>query len=285
MTRALIALNLAVFLMEAAIARSVAEVTPRLALELGASYSLATFGEMRWETLVTACFLHAGLLHLLVNMAVLGYAGPLAERTLGPARLAAVFLVSGVAGNAASMAVGFYLRSASYVLGASGAISGVIAAALVVAWRRFGYRHALTHALAAWLGAIVVFSVLSKIGGTASGDTNAAHAGGAVAGAVMAALFRRDARYSAGATNAIIAACTFVLVACIGVVAVRDRLDPFATMMLRERSEFTHDALADGRCGDAQAGLAAVERLRAAMAPVTSLRAAVEATCGHAAPR
>jgi hypothetical protein len=70
-------------------------------------------------------------------------------------------------------------------------------------------------------------------------------------------------------------------VACIALVAVRDRTDPFATLMLRDRSDFTREALADGRCGDAQAGLAAVERLRAMMAPVSSLRAAVEQTCGH----
>jgi rhomboid protease GluP len=286
-TRALISLNLAVFLMEAALARSLSDVTPRLALELGASYGLATIGEMRWETLVTACFLHAGLIHLLVNMVVLWNAGPLAERTVGSARLAAVFLLAGVVGNGAGVAVGWFERSgASYpMLGASGAISGLIAAALVMAWRSAGYRHRLTQALAAWLGVIVVFSVLSNFeGNPTSGAANAAHAGGALAGVAIAAIWRRNAHYTGAVTNAVVGACTLVLVGCIGVVAVRDRVDPFATMMLRERSEYTHDALADGRCGDAQAGLAAVERLRARMAPVTSLRAAVEATCGHVAP-
>ena len=38
------------------------------ALALGASYGPATLGEGRFETLVTACFLHAGFIHLAFNM-------------------------------------------------------------------------------------------------------------------------------------------------------------------------------------------------------------------------
>jgi rhomboid protease GluP len=282
-TRAIITLNVAVFLMEAAISRSFSDVSSRLALELGASYGLATVGEMRWETLVTACFLHAGLLHLGFNMVVLWLAGPVVERVLGSARMVVVYLVAGAAGNLLSVVFGWTQHSGGFTVGASGAISGVLAAALVAAWRLERWSGAHTQAVARWLGFVIVLGVLSNIDG--SRVDNAAHLGGALAGAAAAALWRRTTRYSPVATGIVVGACTAVLVGCIGVVAFRDRTDPFATMMLRERSDFTSDALADGRCGDAQAGLAAVERLRAKMAPVTSLRNAVEGTCGHLAPR
>jgi rhomboid protease GluP len=265
--------------MEAALAHSLSDLPPRLALELGASYGLATVGEMRWETLITACFLHAGVLHLAFNMLALWQAGPLVERAVGSARMAPMYLAAGIFGNALSVASGWWQHSASFTVGASGAISGVIAAALVVGWRVQGWSGPLTQAMARWLGFVVAFGVLSNFSG--SRIDNAAHVGGALAGAGIACLWRRDARYSKTATGAVVAACTAVLVGSIGVVAVRDRTDPFATWMLRDRADFASDAAAEGRCGDAHAGLRAVERLRARMAPVTSLRNRVEAACGH----
>lgn len=68
---------------------------------------------------------------------------------------------------------------------------------------------------------------------------------------------------------------------CIGIVGWHDRTDRFATMTLKERDEFTTDALMDGRCRDAHDGLLAVERLRSVLAPVTKLRDKVVAECGH----
>jgi rhomboid protease GluP len=276
----LLTLNVAVFAMEATLARSLSDLPPRLALELGASYGLATVGELRLETLVTACFLHAGLFHVGFNMLALWQAGPLVERTVGSARMAPMYLAAGVFGNVLSVVYGFWSHhTALYTLGASGAISGVLAAALVVGWRVQGWSGPLTQAMFRWLAFVVVFGVLSNRNG--GRIDNAAHVGGALAGAAIAALWQRGAGYSATATRVVLAACSGILVACIAVVAMRDRTDPFATLMLSDRFDFTHDALAEGRCGDAQAGLAAVERLRAPMAPVSSLRKAVEATCGH----
>jgi rhomboid protease GluP len=281
----LIALNVAVFAMEATLARSLSDLSPRLALELGASYGLATVGEFRWETLVTACFLHAGLMHLVFNMLVLWYAVPLVERVVGSARLAPMYLAAGVFGNALSIAYSLWQRhhTGVFTLGASGAICGVIAAALAYGWRTQGWSGPLTQAMARWLGLVVVVGVLSSWIGSGAG--NVAHIGGVLAGAMIGGLWRRDVLHSDKATRAILTGCAAVLVACIAVVAMRDRADPFATLVLGQRSDFTREALADGRCGDALAGLAAVERLRAPMAPVTSLRTAVEETCGHSETR
>jgi hypothetical protein len=72
-----------------------------------------------------------------------------------------------------------------------------------------------------------------------------------------------------------------VLLGCIAAVAVRNRTDTFASMGLRQRLEYTAEALSDGRCGDAERGLMAVERLGVRRDGGESLRGQVELTCGH----
>ncbi|MGH7269958.1 MAG: rhomboid family intramembrane serine protease [Polyangiaceae bacterium] len=258
-TRMLLALNVAVFLVETAITHMAMDLPTRPALQLGAIYSPATVGELRLETLVTACFLHAGVLHIGFNMLALWQGGPLVERAVGSARMAPMYLLAGVFGNVLSVGVGWLTRSAELSLGASGAISGVLAAALVIGWRAQGWRGPLTQAMLRWLGFIVVFGLLSSL--TGGHIDNAAHLGGALAGALIATRWRRGFRYSDGGTRGIVAACAAVVVASIAVVGVRDKTDRFAAMTLQDRAAFTNDALAYARCRDAREGVLAVERL------------------------
>ena len=277
-TKALIALNVGAFLVEVAVSHGVSELPTSDGLALGASYSLATLYEGRFETLVTACFLHAGIVHLLFNMLALWQAGPLVERAVGSARMAPMYLVAGIFGNLLSVGYGWFAHAGGMTVGASGAISGVLGAALVVYWRIAGWRSPMTQAMARWLGLVIGFGVLMNV--TGGRIDNAAHVGGALAGAGIAALWKRGARYSSAATRGILAGCGAVLVACIAVVAVRDSSDPFASMALHDRIEFTSDALTAGRCPDAQSGLRAVERLGAKLAAGNSLRREVETSCG-----
>jgi membrane associated rhomboid family serine protease len=280
-TRALLSLNVAVFVVQLVLTggQSLTHLPPHEALAFGAFDSLNTVGENRWETLVTACFLHDGLLHVAFNMLALWQAGPLVERAVGSARMAPMYLVAGASGNALCVASDWLARRSQVTLGASGAILGVFAAALVVGWRIQGWRGPLTQAMARWLGFVIVFGFLASLGG--GHIANAAHLGGAFAGGVIAATWRRGHRYSERATTAILGACGAVVVGCIVAVAVHDRQDRFAAMGLKERSDFTSEALAEGRCRDAYDGLLAVERLRAKMAPVTQLRSQVLAVCGR----
>jgi rhomboid protease GluP len=280
-TRLLLALNVAVFgveLADSARRNLFSPFTMHQLLELGASYPPATLGENRWETLVTACFLHGGIVHIAFNMLALWQAGPLVERAVGSARMAPMYLAAGAFGNLLSVTYGWLTRVAMPSVGASGAISGVIAAALVVGWRIQGWRGPLTQAMARWLGLLIAFGVMSNLSG-ASID-NPAHIGGALAGAIIASMWRRGASYSATAERLILGGCGVVLALCIGVVAFHDRTDLYAPMTLIERTDFTRQALRVGRCRDAQEGLGAVERLRAWAAPVTSLRTQVESMCG-----
>src|SRR5579864_6593815 len=190
-TRSLIGLNIAVFIVQLLITRfaSLAHLPTYEALAFGASDSLATVGESRWETLVTACFLHDGLLHIGFNMIALWQAGPLVERAVGSARMAPMYLVAGALGNALSVAHAWLTRTSQLTIGASGAISGVVAAALVVGWRVQGWRGPLTQAMARWLALILAFGLLANLGG--GNIANAAQGGGAIAGAASADIWRR----------------------------------------------------------------------------------------------
>ncbi len=281
-TRLLLALNVCVFVAEVLVSRSASNLPTREMLALGASYSLATVGEGRYETLVTACFLHAGFVHLAFNMIALWQAGPLVERAVGSARMAPMYLLAGAFGNLLSVLYGWFGGTAGMTVGASGAISGVIAAALVVGWRSGGWRSPLTQAMARWLGFVVLFGILSNLGG--GNIDNAAHIGGALAGAAIAALWKRGYRYSSAATAGILAACMGVLVSCIAIVAIRDRTDRFAAVDLQGRIEMTGDAVSDGRCRDAGEALAAVERIGAKLEGgrlAAQVRQEVQEACGR----
>jgi rhomboid protease GluP len=279
-TRALLALNVLVFCVELLSAGPkgfLSSFPQSVLLELGASYPPATLGENRWETLVTACFLHGGVLHVGLNMLALWYAGPIVEAAVGAGRMASMYLAAGAFGNLLSVVYGRLTRVALPSVGASGAIAGVIGAAMVVGWRVQGWRGPLTQAMARWLAFLAVFGVMSNLSGVAV--DNAAHLGGALAGAFIALAWRRGVRHSQAADHAVLAACAVVLVACIAVVSWHDRTDRFAAMTLRDRRDYTQRALDTDHCREAFEGLAAVQRLRA-WAPARSLSQEVEASCG-----
>ncbi|HXW84685.1 MAG TPA: rhomboid family intramembrane serine protease, partial [Candidatus Binataceae bacterium] len=81
-------------------------------------------------TVVTAMFLHAGLLHVLGNMLYLFVFGAAVEARLGARRYAGFYLAAGIA--AALATVGFAPNSEVPVVGASGAIAGVLGAYFVM---------------------------------------------------------------------------------------------------------------------------------------------------------
>ena len=81
--------------------------------KVGMTGSYPVFGFGRWWTLVTAIYLHGGLLHIGFNMMWVRQLGPVVEDLYGPMRLFVIFTVSGVTGFIASAYMG-----ASFTLGA-----------------------------------------------------------------------------------------------------------------------------------------------------------------------
>ena len=85
-----------------------------------------------WWRLITAAFLHHGPLHLGLNMLALWWFGAPVELFLGRGRFLLVYVVSGLAGSAGALVV----TPTSPTVGASGAIFGILGAALVLERQR-----------------------------------------------------------------------------------------------------------------------------------------------------
>jgi membrane associated rhomboid family serine protease len=87
-----------------------------------------------WYRLVTAMFLHASILHIAFNMYVLWAIGTPVEQYLGRIRYIGLYFVSGLAGSAG----GLLQSPHTPILGASGAIFGILGAMLIIEWQVTG---------------------------------------------------------------------------------------------------------------------------------------------------
>jgi rhomboid protease GluP len=140
----------------------------------------------RWWTLVTAIYLHGGILHILFNVLWIRQLGPAVEELYGRARLAVIFTVAGAAGFFVSNWAGV-----PFTIGASGSIFGLLGAMVAYGRRRGGvFGSMVLRQYGQW--AIVLFI----LGFFMAGVNNLAHAGGFLgglgAGAMLGASERRD---------------------------------------------------------------------------------------------
>jgi len=146
----------------------------------GMSGAEPVFTYHRWWTLLSACWLHGGLLHIFMNMYGLRQLAPAVGELYGPGRMVIIYTVAGVTGFAASSLAGQYftflpiLQGSQYTLGASGAILGLLGA-LVYYGNRSGSRHIRGQAMSWALTALIFGFVIS-------GVDNYAHAGGFAGG-------------------------------------------------------------------------------------------------------
>ena len=131
-TWALVALNLAVFVWELRQGDGLTRALERVALSPAEALTRGPVAEMalRLPRLVAALFLHGGWLHLLGNMAFLAVFGDDVESRLRLRRFLVLYLGSGIVASLAQIAAS--PRSPLPLLGASGAIAGVLGAFLVL---------------------------------------------------------------------------------------------------------------------------------------------------------
>jgi rhomboid protease GluP len=148
---------------------------------LGSTYPPAIFDGHQWWRLVTAMFLHGGLIHIGFNMMVLMDIGPVVEEVYGAGRYLCLYTVTGVAGYLLSGFVGYQSASGGHPsVGASGAILGLIGLMIAITTRRAGAQmQQLRSRLISWVVSIFVFGFLL------SGVDNLAHLGGLAAGFVL----------------------------------------------------------------------------------------------------
>lgn len=136
---------------------------------------------------LTYQFLHGGWLHLGINMVSLAAFGAPVERLLGARRFIAFYLSAGIVAGLAHVA--FYPDSVDPVVGASGAVSAVFGAVLIM-MRHIGSLPSLLPVAGIWIGLNVFFGIFGGTPG-AEGEPVAwvAHIGGFVFGLLAIRLF------------------------------------------------------------------------------------------------
>jgi rhomboid protease GluP len=145
---------------------------------LGESSPYAIFIMHEWYRLVTAMFLHGGLIHIGFNLMVLMDIGPVVEEVYGSARFLFLYVATGIVGFVASAITGHNS------VGASAPILGLIGLMIAITTRRSGaHMQQLRSRLISWVVSIFV------LGFIVHGVDNWAHGGGLAAGFVLGKLF------------------------------------------------------------------------------------------------
>jgi len=153
-----------------------------------------------WITLISSMFMHGGWLHIIGNMWFLRVFGDNVEDSMGPIRFLFFYLICGIAAAGAQIALS--PSSAVPMVGASGAISGVMGAYVLL------YPRAPIHTLVflgffvtriivpayLMLGYWFVLQLFGTMGSRNGGVAFAAHVGGFIAGCVLIFFFKKSER-------------------------------------------------------------------------------------------
>jgi rhomboid protease GluP len=153
------------------------------AYRLGMSSPYAIYIQHQWYRLITAMFLHGGLIHIGFNMMALMQLGPALEELYGSSRYFFLYIFTG--------AFGFLISSFPYgpwyannSLGASGGLLGLVGAMLAITTKRGGaYMRELRSRL---ISSVVFLFVLGFMG---MGIDNKAHLAGLASGFALGKIF------------------------------------------------------------------------------------------------
>jgi rhomboid protease GluP len=177
LTYILIAINVLAFLLTAILSGNFINSDINVLVFLGAKVnSLISAGE--YYRLITCMFLHGGIVHLGLNMYALYVLGPLVEQIYGKARFLIIYFIAGILGSYFS-----FLFSSGISIGASGAIFGLLGAALIFALKmkdRIGRGFMINIVTVIIINLVIGFSI--------SNVDNFGHLGGLTGGAIVSYL-------------------------------------------------------------------------------------------------
>ncbi|HNQ18617.1 MAG TPA: rhomboid family intramembrane serine protease [Smithellaceae bacterium] len=147
-------------------------------LLLGATGTFPVFGFNRYWSLVSASFLHGGIIHLAFNMMALYQLGPFVLHVFGFHRFFSIYILTGIAGFAVSLIFGV-----DFTIGASASICGLIGAIVYYGKNRGGeFGQAIYKQALGWIIGLIIFGLIFK------GINNWAHGGGVISGILLAML-------------------------------------------------------------------------------------------------
>ncbi len=147
----------------------------RSLLLLGATGTIPIDRLHRWWTIVSANYLHGGILHILFNMIAFKQLAPLVAREYGVYRMFIIYTLSGIIGFKIS-----YLAGVTFTIGASAAICGLMGSILYYGKSRGGiYGQSIYKQVAGWAVVLFLFGLIMP------GINNWGHGGGIVAGIIL----------------------------------------------------------------------------------------------------
>jgi membrane associated rhomboid family serine protease len=159
----------------------------------------------KWPTVFTSMFLHGGWFHIISNMWVLYIFGDNIEDRVGSTRYLLFYLLSGIA--AASLQIFIMQGSSIPMIGASGAIAGVLGAYLIsfpssriASLVPIFFIFTIVEIpaiifLVFWFVTQLYSGLFAMQGGSSSGIAWWAHIGGFIFGLIMVSFFRRRTVY------------------------------------------------------------------------------------------
>ncbi|MDP4143760.1 MAG: rhomboid family intramembrane serine protease [Bacillota bacterium] len=174
-TYGIIVINIIMFMIEAYLSGNPLDIDINILSFLGAKNNVL-ISQGQYFRLITAMFLHGGLVHIALNMYSLYSVGPLVEEVYGRNKYIIIYLLTGIAASLSS----FIFSPNTISVGASGAIFGLLGAVLIFGFRmkdKIGkgfYRNILS---------VIVINVF--IGLTLPNIDNYAHMGGLAAGILL----------------------------------------------------------------------------------------------------
>jgi rhomboid protease GluP len=151
---------------------------------LGATgtYPIDHFGR-NW-TLISANYLHGGILHLIFNLMALKQIAPAVSSEYGVSRMFTIYTLGGVLGYTVS-----YLAGVPFTIGASAAVCGLIGSLLYYGKSRGGvYGSSVYREVSGWVISLFIFGLIFP------GINNWGHGGGILGGIAVAALLGYNER-------------------------------------------------------------------------------------------
>lgn len=175
-TPILVDINIAIYVMMVVSGVHFMQPDSESLIAWGANFRPVTL-EGQWWRLLTSCFIHIGIIHILMNMYALIFIGNLLEPQLGRIRYLSAYLLSGIGGSVASL----YWHELTVSAGASGAIFGMYGLFLAMLTTNLIEESARKELLSS----ILLFVGYNLLNGLRGGIDNAAHIGGLVTGMVI----------------------------------------------------------------------------------------------------
>lgn len=180
-TYVLIGVNVLAYILTAYLSGNIVDSNINVLIFLGAKVNqLIDQGE--YYRFITCMFLHGGIIHIALNMYALNSLGPLVEKIYGRTKYVFIYFLAGILSSIFS-----YIFSTSVSIGASGAIFGLLGAALV-----FAVKMKNSVGKGFMMNIVSVIAINLVIGLSIPNVDNFGHMGGLIGGVIASLfLFRR----------------------------------------------------------------------------------------------